>query len=66
MNETLQEFAELVGRCLAKRWLRERDLFNKTTAPRDAAAQRSAADDEKRVGRPCCSGPSASGRSGED
>lgn len=25
MHETLQQFAELVGRCLACRWLRERE-----------------------------------------
>lgn len=29
MHETLREFAELVGRCLARRWLRERDASKK-------------------------------------
>jgi hypothetical protein len=38
MHETLREFAELVGRCLARRWLREREALKRVGTkpdPRD-------------------------------
>jgi len=53
MHTTLREFAELVGRCLATRWLREREALKSMTTP-------PAADEEGPA--PCataCTGPGA-------
>ena len=66
MNETLREFAELVGRCLAKRWLRERDLRNNTTAAMDAHVQGGTVDDHEHASRPRCPETHVSQRTAED
>ena len=53
MNETLLEFAELVGRCLAKRWLRERDLVKDQTVLTCTPAQRDEAGNDEHAARSC-------------
>ena len=42
MNETIREFAEFVGRCLARRWQRERNALKGKESPPETHEARSA------------------------
>ncbi len=66
MPETLQQFAELVGRCLARRWLRERDALKNDVMRPESHFQRANSDHAESAAPPCGRGVQSSDPAPDD